>query len=103
MKWKTQKGDLIELSDMTNSHLLNAYKMIKRNKPSVYKIIINRLNPQSIDDCYSYEKENDNYKNEIKAFNYLCGEFEKELQKRNIDFSKIQEVIVPRVYQLVFN
>ena len=26
MKWKTQKGDLIELSDMTNSHLINTYK-----------------------------------------------------------------------------
>jgi len=31
MKWKTRNGDVIEIKDMTNSHLLNSIRMLRRN------------------------------------------------------------------------
>ncbi len=34
MKWKTREGDILELSKMTDSHLVNACKMLKRQLAS---------------------------------------------------------------------
>lgn len=79
--WTTKEGKTINIADMTDSHLLNAYRMVIR--------IFNRDCVIAINRCYGFD--------DAETLGSIARDFkdekieplEKEIQKRNLTVNEL--------------
>ena len=91
-KWKMKNGQEIDIKDMLDTHLINSYKMIKRNgaiDPSTLHFYLCCDGPSGDMASYYFEQELDNIlKSPVTPF---VGWFEQELSNRNIEIQGLEE------------
>ena len=103
-KWKTQDGREIAVSDMTTTHIINAYRYIKKHKPCRIKIVLPcGFGKFGFDDCFDpddiEQKPNPLYDTQIVNYHNWCVAFETELNRRGVDVPKVVEESEPAVYR----
>lgn len=82
MKWKTKDGQIIDIKEMTETHIKNCISMLSRqldNDPGF------TCYDGDSDGAYWASKCEDNHNIEVRLnLNLAIGLFEKELKRRNL-------------------
>lgn len=78
MKWETQNGDILDLKDMSESHIKNCIKYIQKKIDSGVHLV---GGGHDADDMWCDEEEYD--KEEIAEMKREIRSFEKELKRRS--------------------
>ena len=91
-KWKMKNSQEIDIKDMRDSHLINAYKMLKRNgaiDPNTLAFYLYCQGPTADMASYCFEQELDAVLN--APVTPFVGWFEEELELRGIDIPYSEE------------
>ena len=88
--WKMKDGTKIKIKDMEDSHVLNAYKMLRRNGWIGISELVTYLGPGPSGEVAqeAFERECD-YVFSCPCTSYIDS-FEKELTKRNIKIPEVE-------------
>lgn len=99
MRWKTKDGDVLNIKEMSDNHLINTIKFIKRNtdnyveKMQTFYLTCTEPNGQMAQDCFDREFEEvmDLDSEELLENNSAYKTMLKELNRRNLSTTPLPD------------